>query len=53
MRPISLVGVTQDFNEIRHLVVVQGRYFDQDDMMTRSKVCVITEQLALSTFPRP
>ncbi|HUJ33016.1 MAG TPA: ABC transporter permease [Candidatus Acidoferrum sp.] len=51
VHPISLVGVTEGFNEMRRLVVVQGRYFDQDDMMSRSKVCVITEQLASSMFP--
>ncbi|HTS12839.1 MAG TPA: ABC transporter permease [Candidatus Limnocylindrales bacterium] len=51
VHPISLVGVTQDFNAVRRLVVVKGRYFDQDDMTSRSKVCLITEQLATSMFP--
>lgn len=49
--PISLVGVTEGFEQIRHLAILQGRYFDQDDMMTRSKVCVITEKLASKLFP--
>jgi putative ABC transport system permease protein len=49
--PISLVGVTEGFNAVRRLVIVQGRYFDQDDMMSRSKVCLITEPLASSMFP--
>lgn len=49
--PISLVGVTSGFQQIRRLVIVRGRYFDQDDMVTRSKVCVITEQLASNLFP--
>lgn len=51
VHPIALVGVTEAFNEVRHLVVSRGRYFDQDDMMSRSKVCLITEQLASSMFP--
>ena len=51
VHPISLVGVTEGFNTVRRLVAVQGRYFDQDDMMSRSKVCLITEQLASSMFP--
>jgi putative ABC transport system permease protein len=51
VHPISLVGVTQEFNAIRRLVTLQGRYFDQDDMMSRSKVCLVTEQLATSMFP--
>ena len=49
--PISLVGVTEGFQQIRHLVILKGRYFDQDDMMTRSKDCVITEKLASTLFP--
>jgi len=50
VHPISLVGVTEQFNEVRRLVIVKGRYFDQDDMMWRSKVCLITEQLASIMF---
>jgi putative ABC transport system permease protein len=51
VHPISLVGVTQGFNDVRHLVVTTGRYFDQDDMISRSKVCLITEQLSSTLFP--
>jgi putative ABC transport system permease protein len=49
--PISLVGVTEGFEQIRRLVILGGRYFDQDDMMTRSKVCLLTEPLATTLFP--
>jgi len=51
VHPISLVGVTERFNEVRRLVIVRGRYFDQDEMMRRSKVCLITQQLASILFP--
>jgi putative ABC transport system permease protein len=51
VHPIGLVGVTEGFNEVRRLVILKGRYFDQDDMMSRSKVCLVTEQLASSMFP--
>jgi len=51
VHPVSLVGVTQGFEQIRRLVVLRGRYFDQDDMMTRSKVCLLTEHLASTLFP--
>jgi putative ABC transport system permease protein len=51
VHPISLVGVTQGFSAVRHLVVVRGRYFDQDDMISGSKVCLVTEQLASTLFP--
>ena len=50
-RPITLVGVTQGFDRIRKLAIVRGRYFDSDDMDSRSKVCVLTEDLARRAFP--
>ncbi len=48
---VNLVGVTAEFEQIRRLLILHGRYFDQDDMMTRSKVCLLTEQLAAEVFP--
>ena len=50
-RPITLVGVTQGFNRIRNLAILRGRYFDSDDMDSRSKVCLLTEALARRVFP--
>jgi putative ABC transport system permease protein len=45
-RPVSLIGVTEGYQEIRRLQVLRGRYFDAADMEMRSKVCLITTQLA-------
>jgi putative ABC transport system permease protein len=50
-RPVTLVAVTPDFQAIRNLLVTQGRYFDEDDMRSRSKVCLLTEELARVVFP--
>src|SRR4029077_14361076 len=50
--PVKLVGVTDGFQQIRRLVVFRGRYFDPDDMMTHSKVCLLTQELAERVFPR-
>jgi putative ABC transport system permease protein len=49
--PVKLVGVTAGFQEIRRLVVLRGRYFDQGDMEAHSKVCLLTEALAKRLFP--
>jgi putative ABC transport system permease protein len=49
-RPVNLVGVTEGYQSIRHLVILRGRYFDAADMETRSKVCLITRQLAEKMF---
>jgi putative ABC transport system permease protein len=49
-RPINLVGVTDGYQAIRRLLVLRGRYFDAGDMEMRSKVCLITTQLAERIF---
>lgn len=49
--PVNLVGVTDGFQQIRNLVIVSGRYFDPDDIATRSKVCLLTQELARDVFP--
>jgi putative ABC transport system permease protein len=49
--PVSLVGVTQGFQEIRNLIVVRGRYLDDADFAPVSKVCVVSEHLAQIALP--
>jgi len=49
-RPVHLVGVTEGYQVIRRLLVLRGRYFDAADMEMRSKVCLITTQLADRIF---
>jgi putative ABC transport system permease protein len=49
-RPVNLVGVTEGYQVIRRLLVLRGRYLDAADMETRSKVCLITTQLADRIF---
>jgi len=50
-RPVALVAVTAGFQKIRNLLVLNGRYFDIDDMQSHSKVCLLTEDLARVVFP--
>ncbi len=50
VRPVTLIGVTPGYQEIRRLVVLRGRYLDALDLETRSKTCVITPQLAKRLF---
>src|SRR5215468_6773970 len=50
-RPVTLVAVTEGFQTIRHLLVVTGRYFDDADMRSRDKTCLVTEELARAVFP--
>jgi len=50
-RPVNLVGVTEEFQSIRKLQILRGRFLDADDMISRSKVCLLTQQLAERIFP--
>jgi len=49
-RAVNLVGVTDGYQTIRRLLIVRGRYFDAADMEMRSKVCLITTELAERIF---
>ena len=49
-RAVNLVGVTEGYQTIRRLLIVRGRFFDAGDMEMRSKVCLITTQLAERIF---
>jgi putative ABC transport system permease protein len=50
-RPVTLVAVTERFQNLRHLRVLKGRFFDADDIQAHSKVCLLTEDLARIVFP--
>jgi putative ABC transport system permease protein len=45
-----LVGVTEEFQKIRNLLMVSGRYFDGEDFVSRAKVCLVTEHIAHNIF---
>ncbi len=45
-QPVSVVGVTDDFDRVRNLDVVRGRFLDDIDFQTRARAAVITEHLA-------
>ena len=49
-RPVRLIGVTGGYQQIRRLIILRGRYFDSADMEARSKVCLITKDLADRVF---
>ncbi len=45
-RHARLVGTTPDFLTIRNLHIISGRYFDDEDFRSRSKVCLVTHVIA-------
>jgi putative ABC transport system permease protein len=51
---VSVVGVTDDFDRVRNLDVVRGRFLDDIDIQNRAKAAVITEHMAgLLGFENP
>ena len=49
-RPVRLIGVSENYQRIRKLIMMRGRYFDSGDTETGSKVCLITKDLADRVF---
>lgn len=43
---VALIGVTEGYQQVRNIVVVEGRFFDSIDLTTHTKVCLITPDLA-------
>jgi putative ABC transport system permease protein len=50
-RGVTLIGVTDGFQRIRHLVISRGRYFDPDELASGAKVTLLTGSLADLMFP--
>ena len=45
-RDLRLLGVSPEYQSVRNLEVLAGRFFDDQDATSRNKVGVITQQLA-------
>jgi putative ABC transport system permease protein len=52
-KAVALVGVTQGFQKIRNLLILEGRFFDDLDQTTGAKGCLITQDLARQLPPGP
>jgi putative ABC transport system permease protein len=51
-RDILVLGVAPDYAIVRNLEVLAGRFFDEDDYMSRAKVAVVTQKFAQKVFGR-
>ena len=52
-RAVAMVGVTEGFQKIRNLLILEGRFFDDLDQETGAKGCLITQELARKLPPGP
>jgi putative ABC transport system permease protein len=49
-RDILVLGVSPQYETVRNLQVLAGRFFDDDDAMSRAKVAVVTLQFAQTVY---
>jgi putative ABC transport system permease protein len=49
-RDVRVLGVYPEYRSVRNLVILSGRFFDDQDAQARNKVGVITRQLAEELF---
>lgn len=49
-RDILVLGVSPEYRTVRNLVVLAGRFFDEDDTRGRAKVAVVTLEFANRMF---
>jgi putative ABC transport system permease protein len=52
-RDIQILGVMPAYQTVRNLVVVSGRFFDQEDEQAHNKIGVITQKLAEDVYGSP
>ena len=52
-RDIQILGTYPEYRDVRNLVVVSGRFFDQQDEQGHNKVGLITEKMARETYGSP
>jgi len=50
VKDAMLLGVSPRYKDVRNLAVLSGRFFDDQDTISREKVCVMVEPLAKELF---
>ena len=49
-RDLQIMGVSPDYEHVRNLIILTGRFFDQQDSQAHNKVGVITSKLASQLY---
>ena len=53
VKDVLVLGVTPEYRRVRNLVVLSGRFFDDEDEDTHTQVAVVTEPFARQMFGTP
>ena len=49
-RDILVLGVSEQYSSVRNLQILAGRFFDEEDSMSRAKVAAVTQQFAQRVY---
>ena len=49
-RDLQIMGVYPEYERVRNLVILQGRFFDKQDSQAHNKVAVVTPKLAVQLY---
>ncbi|MBI3696270.1 MAG: ABC transporter permease [Acidobacteria bacterium] len=52
-KEVAVIGSDADYRIVRHLTILAGRFFDEEEQRSREKVCLLTEDLARRLFGAP
>jgi putative ABC transport system permease protein len=52
-KDVQILGVYPEYQSVRNLKVVSGRFFDKEDSQAHNKVAVITEKMAREVYGSP
>jgi putative ABC transport system permease protein len=53
VKDVLVLGVEPKYRQVRNLIVLSGRFFDDEDETTHTKVAVVTEPFARAMFGSP
>jgi len=49
-KDVTILGVAPEYQRVRNLAILTGRFFDQEDSMAHNKVALITEKMAIQLY---
>jgi putative ABC transport system permease protein len=52
-KDVLVLGVSPSYKQVRNLIVLSGRFFDDEDETTHTKVAVVTEAFAREMYGAP
>jgi putative ABC transport system permease protein len=52
-KEVQILGVYPEYQRVRNLKVLSGRFFDREDSQAHNKVAVITEKMAKTVYGSP